>query len=61
MRARITYRLIVSPRAPRRITRAAARFLFTAYDVTTRAAAYAALVTFALYIISGAVAQAAGQ
>lgn len=60
MRA-LRYRFLYSPRAPRRVTRGLARALFTTYDVVTRAAAYAAAVTFTLYVVAGAVAQAAGR
>lgn len=59
MRARLTY-LALSPRTPGRIAAAAGWMLDAVYRAVTTAAALAALATFTLYVVSGAVAQAAG-
>lgn len=59
MRARLTY-LLVSPRTPRRVARAAGWLADAVYRATTTAALLAAAVTFTLYVVAGAVAQAAG-
>lgn len=59
MRARITY-WTLSPRTPARIARAAGWLADAVYRAVTMAAAISVAVVFALYVVSGAVAQAAG-
>lgn len=60
MRSRLTY-LALSPRTPSRVARGIAWAASAAYRATTYAAALAGAATFALYVLAGAVAQAAGQ
>lgn len=60
MRARLTY-LAVSPRTPQRIARGTGWIMDAVYRATTYAFALAAVLTFTLYVVAGAVAQAAGQ